>query len=110
MKNQFTQEEIDVMIAERLKEYEEEFIEDHTAKVEIKYGNIYVVFNVQDSFTEKSMIKIKTLLDLMKVKYSINIPILSESGHYYLTIINDDDKAKADFIQKFIDNGYILTC
>ena len=107
MKNKLTEEEIDILIAEQLKKYEKKFIEDHTAKVEMKYGNIYVVFNIQDSFTEKSMIKIKTLLDLMQIEYTVSNSIFSESGHFYL-IITDEDKAKADFIQKFIDNGYKL--
>lgn len=90
------------MLAERLKEYEAE----RTAWIEMKHGYTYVGYNVLDQITEYSMEYLRMLLQLMHVDFSIKYPF-GEDKKYYL-ILQGEDKARAEFIQKFFDNGYRL--
>lgn len=103
MAKTYTQEDIDKLIAERLKEYETE----RTAWIEMKHGYTYVGYNVLDQITEYSMEYLRMLLRLMNVDFSIKYPF-GEDKQYYL-ILKGEDKARAEFIQKFFDNGYRLS-
>lgn len=98
-----TQEEIDILLKEKLDEYAKK----HTAWIHLKYGNTYVGFNTYDTITEKPINCLKTLIELMGIKYSIKYPF-GEDKKYYL-IIDGEDKERAEFIKKFIDNGYKLS-
>lgn len=102
MAKTYTQEDIDKLLAERLKEYETE----RTAWIEMKHGYTYVGYNVLDQITEHSMEYLRMLLRLMNVDFSIKHPF-GEDKQYYL-ILKGEDKARAEFIQKFFDNGYRL--
>lgn len=98
-----TQEEIDRLVKEKTDEY----FKKHTAWIRLKYGNTYVGFDVCDIITEKLICRIRTLFELMGVKYSISYPFDIDKSYYF--IIDGEDKARAEFIQKFIDNGYKLS-
>ena len=43
----------------------------------------------------------------MGIEYSVKMPAREDEAYYL--IIEGEDKARADFIQKFIDNGYKLS-
>lgn len=98
-----TQEEIDKLLEEKIKEYEKQRI----AWVCMKHKNTYVGFDVCDHITGKAMGYIRKLMELMNVEYAISYPF-GDDRKYYI-IIEGEDKARADFIQKFIDNGYRLS-
>ena len=98
-----TTEQIDELVCEKIKEYEKQ----HLAWIDLKHGNTYIGFDVYDYVTEKSMSKLKQLLDFMCVKYAVYYPFMGD-GKSYL-ILEGEDKARADFIQKYIDNGYRLS-
>ena len=93
---------IDELVKQKIKEYDCR----HTFKVEMKYGNTYIFCEEYDYITQKADKKLRQLLKLMGVEYSIQCSYL-ENEHFSL-IISGEDKARADYIQKFIDNGYKL--
>lgn len=98
-----TQEEINKLVEERAKEYEKQ----HTAWVVLGYGNTYVGYDICDHITQNLMVYLRKLMELMHVEYSIKYPF-GDDREYYL-ILEGEDKARADFIQKFFDNGYKLS-
>lgn len=97
------QEQIDKKIAEYVKEYEKK----HTAWVVLKNGNTYIGCDVYDTVTEIIISNLRQLIKLMGIEYSIKYPF-ADDIEYYL-VIEGEDKARADFINKFIDNGYKLS-
>lgn len=98
--NNMTVEEI---MAECKKEYEE----SHTAKIKLEYGNTYVSFGEMDYVTTKNMQKINTLLDLMGIEYWVGYPF--KEGNSFYVMFKGEDPERADFIRRFIDNGYKLS-
>lgn len=97
----------EALITEKLTIKMKEYEEQHKPWVEVKHGNTYVGYNIQDYITEGGMTYIRKLLRLMHLDFYISYPI-NDDKKYYL-IIEGEDKARADYIQKFIDNGYRLT-
>ena len=95
------QAEIDRLVQEKRKEYEQ----FHLAKIEMKYGNTYISYGMRDYITENMAYHLQKLFDLMKVRFSTNIPIDNTEFYY---ILEGEDECRAQFIQKFIDNGYKL--
>ena len=92
--------DIDELVKEKMKQYQL----DHTFKVETKYGNTYVFCNVYDYITQRAEEKLRSLFYLMNVEYSIQAAILQD----FCFILKGEDKERADYIQKFISNGYVL--
>ena len=92
--------DIDALVKEKMKQYEL----DHTFKVETKYGNTYVFCKEYDYITQKSEEKLRSLFHLMNVEYYIQPAILQN----FSFILEGEDRERADFIQRFINNGYIL--
>ena len=97
-----SQEEFDKLFEEKMKEYEER----HKFKVETKYGNTYIFCEEYDYITQKLEIELSNLFHLMDIEYSIQ-PKIFDMEHFSF-IIDGDDNARAEYIQKFIDNGYRL--
>lgn len=108
-KAKMSQEEIDRLIKEKLEEHDRKFKEEHTPWISLKYGNTYVGYNVYDYMTEEAMIRLEKLLELMNVKYSIRVPFSCDEDKSFYLLIKGEDKARADFIQKFFDSGYKLS-
>ena len=94
-------------IYELLEEKRKEYIEQHTAWIHLKNGNTYIGYDMLDYITEKLMISLRKLIELMDLKYSIKYPFGNDKSYYI--IIEGEDKERAEFIQKFFDNGYKLT-
>lgn len=97
------QEEVDRTIAEYVKEYEKK----HTAWVVLKNGYTYVGCDVYDTVTGTIISCLKQLVKLMDVEYSVKYPFADDEE--YCLVIEGEDKARAEFIKKFIDNGYKLS-
>lgn len=97
------EEEVNKLLAEKMKEFEKQ----HTAWIQLKYGNTYVGYDVCDIVTERLMMRLKTLIDMMGIEYSMVFPY-GENEELYI-MFNGEDKERADFIQKFFDNGYRLS-
>lgn len=99
-----SQEEIDKRIEEAVKKSREEDEKEHTAWIVLKNGYTYIGYDVYDQITEKLMSSLRKLITLMGVSYSIRWPF----DEYYI-ILDGEDTARAEFIQKFFDNGYKLS-
>ena len=97
-----TQEDIDKLLAEKIQEYEKQ----HTAWIILRYGNTYVGYDICDQLTQRLMVRLRTLMELMEEEYSIKPPF-GEDKEYYI-ILKGEDEARAKFIQQFFDNGYKL--
>lgn len=94
---------IDELVKQKMKEYACR----HKFKVETKYGNTYIFCEEHDYIThDTDKKKLIQLLELMEVEYTVQCSYL-ENEHFSL-IISGEDKSRADYIQKFIDNGYKL--
>lgn len=94
----FEKEDFDEILARELAK----FSEQHKAKVTCAHGNTYISFGVSDYITENFMYSITKLLDLMQANYAFvyaENPMLS---------INGENQQMKNFIQKFINDGYIL--
>lgn len=98
----FTQEEVDKLLKEKM----DEFIKDRMAWIHIANGETYIGYNVLDATTYEAMNLLEQLLKLMGVGYATHFPF-QDDEEYYL-VIHGEDKDRADFIQKFIDNNYKL--
>ena len=98
-----SQEEINKLMEEKRKEY----IKQHTAWIYLKNGNTYIGYDVLDYMTKNLMFSLRKLIELMDVKYSIKYPFGDNKSCYI--IIEGEDEIRAEFIQKFFDNGYKLT-
>lgn len=98
--------DIQEAIDNRLAEYAREFEKKHTAWVVVKNGHTYVGFDVHDNITEPLMCLLRKLMELMDIKASIKYPWGDDEEYYF--IIEGEDKTKAEYINKFIDNGYKL--
>lgn len=96
-------EEFDRLLAEKMAEYEKK----HTAWIDLKHGCTYIGYDVQDHVTELLMDSLRKLMELMDIAYCVKHSF-GEDKSYYLTL-EGEDKARADFIQKFFDNGYRLS-
>ena len=95
------------MIDKKMAEYVADFKKKHTAWIILKYGCTYVGYDVYDQVTEYTMNDLRKLLQLMNVEFSIKYPF-GDDESYYL-ILEGEDKDRAEFIQKFFDNGYKLS-
>ena len=102
-KTRITQEEVDKMLEEKLREYER----DRTAWVVLKNGYTYVGYNVADYVTDRLMDSVIKLIELMGVEFSIKYPF-GEDKEFYVTI-EGEDEARAEFIHKFLNNNYKLS-
>lgn len=94
--------EIEAMLAEA----EEKWKEDHAPKISMKYGNTYISFRLFDHITQTAMSTIHLLLRLMRIKFSVSFPFSEDDS--YFTMFEGEDSARAEYIQRFVDNGYRL--
>lgn len=97
-------EEIERIVQEKLREHELSKI----PTVECKYGYIFISFNCFDGFigdTWKRSQKISTLLNLMSIRPSMCGLVFGEP--FWMSIKGENQKL-AEFIRKFISNGYVL--
>lgn len=97
-------EQIERTVQEKLREHELSKI----PTVECKYGYIFISFNCFDGFigdTWKRSQKISTLLDLMNIRISMCGLVFGEP--FWMSIKGENEKL-AEFIRKFIGNGYVL--
>lgn len=106
-KTALSQEELDRLMEETVKKYEEEYEKQHTAWITLKNGYTYIGYDVCDYITEKLMFSLKKLIELMGVSYS-TICSFNEDEEYYI-ILDGEDTTRAEFVQKFFDNGYKLS-
>lgn len=97
------QEEIDKIVEEKVKEYKKQ----HTAWILLKYGYTYIGYDVWDGKTVQLMNSLLKLIEFMDIEYAIKYP--SENDKSFYISIAGEDKARAEFFQKFFDNGYKLT-
>lgn len=97
------QERADKMLREKMAEYRK----DHTAQVEMKYGNTYISYGVYDYLIEQYLKELIKLFELMRIDYATNIPVGLEET--FFVSIRGEDADRTAFIQKFIDNGYKLS-
>lgn len=102
------QERNQALVEEKLKEAQEAFIRNHTAKVEIKYGNTYIEYFDNDTMVRSCLQRIALLLNLMGVnEYSHECYAISEKRAGIM--IPGEDENRAAFIRRFIENGYVLS-
>lgn len=98
-------------VNKRLEEARKQWKVDHTPVIKMNYGNTYISVNKYDYEPMYVMNKILTLLQLMNVEYSTSAIVVNfddnKENNYYV-IINGEDAERATFIQRFIDNGYVL--
>ena len=97
-----SQEEFERLFEYKMKEYEKR----HKFKVETKYGNTYIFCEEYDYITQSSERELRNLFHLMDVEYSIQYNIFDDG--FFSFIIDGDSKVRAEYIQRFIDNGYRL--
>lgn len=97
------QDQVAKMLHERVAEYRRE----HTANVEMKYGNTYISYSVYDYLIEQYLCELIKLFELMRIDYATKIPIGWDETCFIS--ISGEDADRAAFIQKFIDNGYVLS-
>lgn len=105
-KTKLTQEKINAEVERKLAEARAKWMEDHTPKISMKFGNTYIVFAEFDYITQTAMEGIHSLLNLMSVAYSTCYPFADDRT--FSTIINGEDTERTAFIQKYIDNNYRL--
>lgn len=97
-------EEINGLVKEQLQEYKKRYI----PWVECDNGNTYVGFDACDYKIERAMTRIASLFNLMGVSdYAVKCPIVEDEEYYY--ILTGEDKDRADFIKRFLENGYKLS-
>lgn len=94
---------INKLVEEKIKEYTKQ----HTAWILLKYGNTYIGYDVWDTETVRLMNSLKQLIEFMKIEYSTKYPLENDDAFYI--IMDGEDEARAEFFQKFFDNGYKLT-
>lgn len=94
-------EEIERMVQAKVREHELSRI----PTVECKYGEIIITFNVFDDDSWKKDRKIKDLLQLMDIKSSGS---LMSAGEPFYRFIKGENQKLAEFLRKFISNGYVL--
>ena len=106
MKNNWhvDKKEVDRLVQEKLKEWHQK----HIAKIELKYGNTYISYDVRDHITEQGVCILQKLFGLMGIECAVHMPICDSDERYYLCI-EGENQERAAFIQKFIDNGYKLS-
>lgn len=104
-KNRINEEELNRLFKERMKEYEAQFLKEHTTVIEMKYGKTFIKFFNMDDININISRKISKLLDLMNVEYAYGITGIENETFYSF---NEEDTERAAFIQTFIDNGYRL--
>lgn len=95
------------MFNKKWEEYVENFTNKHTPWIILKYGCTYVGYDIKDQITEDLMVDLRKLLELMGAKFSIKYPFGEDESYYF--ILEEEDKDRAEFIQKFFDNGYKLS-
>ena len=100
-----TTEEIDKLVKEKLKQYAEEFVQNHKALVITNNGNTYISFKTYDYIVQEAVGRLCKLLDLIGIEsYATYYPDYRKYG----IVIDGDDANRAAFIQKFIDDNYVL--
>lgn len=110
MKQKINQEEIDLIVQQKMKEYEKQFIEEHKANISMKHGNTYISFKKYDHVTEKLIKKLEVLFDLMQIEFTWSFFGKNfDQENDFVFYLEKEDKERAEFIQKFINNGYKLT-
>ena len=95
---------------ERLEQQRLDWLAKHKGWVHIVHGSTYVGFDIYDSETHFMLERIKNLVVFMGEQYVTFGPwagIDGDKDSHYI-VIPGDDKERADFIQKFIDNDYKL--
>lgn len=93
---------------DRIYEITTEYYENkYKALLVFENGCIHIKYNTYDTITNCMVDSLKKLIELMDIKeYYINYPF--DRTREYSIVIKGEDKAKAEFIRKFIDNGYKL--
>lgn len=99
--------EMQEMIDEKMAEYVADFKKKHTVWIILKYGCTYVGYDIYDQATEYMMNDLRKLLQLMSVEFSVKYPFGYDESYYL--VLEGEDKDRAEFIQKFCDNGYKLS-
>lgn len=110
MKKYMMDGKIQAEVNRRVEEARKQWKIDHTPVVTMEYGNTYISVEKYDYESAVVMDKIKTLLKLMNVEYSVSA-FTYEFGmkNKYCLSIEGEDAERAAFIQKFIDNGCVLS-
>ena len=97
-----TEEDVNKLLEERMLEYKLRY----TPYIILDHGYTYIGFNVRDTLTIPLMESLIKLIELMRIQYSIKYPF-GDDEKYYISIEGEDED-RANFIQKFIDDGYKL--
>lgn len=109
MQKRMTDIEIQAEVNRRVEEAQKQWKIDHTPVVTMKYGNTYISVEEYDHESAVVMDRIKTLLKLMNVEYSVSALMygFGMKNKRYISI-EGEDAERAAFIQKFMDNGCAL--
>lgn len=96
--------EIDANKIDRLAEkiIEARFIELYAAKISFKDGTTYISYSSYDCMIELMIKRLEMLFNLMGIEYGMSW----KNGVHF--VISGEDVARANYIRKFIDNGYKL--
>ena len=103
-----TQDEVEKRVEKILFLKRRQWVIDHTFKVFYKYGNTYITCNVYDDESVSTSSKIKTLLELMGIDFWIDGALFFPSNTPFSLAFHGENHAIGDFIQKFINNGYLI--
>lgn len=95
------EQELNRFVDEKMKQY----VNDRQFKVETKYGNTYVFCKEYDYMVEYLDQRLRKLFDIVDIKYAIQRKIGDTNFSF---ILIGEDQERAAFIQKFIDDGYVL--
>lgn len=110
MKKYMMDGKIQAEVNKRVKEARKQWKIDHTPIVTMNYGNTYISVAKYDDESAVVMDKIQMLLKLMNVEYGVShiMYAYGMKNEYYLSVAGADAE-RAAFIQKFIDNKYVLS-
>ena len=104
--NKISKEEVDKLFEQKMNEWNNL----HKAWIHTIHGSTYIGFDIYDIETYCMMERIKSLVLFIGEQYVTFGPCAGIDGDkdsYYI-IIPGEDKERADFIQRFIDNHYML--
>ena len=102
-KVEIDQEEYNEYLQLKMEKAVKQFGEEHKFKVYTFDGRTYITCKVHDYLTRECETYLIRLLQVMDIEYA-TLRTLGENG----LSIEGDNLERAVFIQKFIDDGYIL--
>lgn len=93
----------DVNVEQLCEEICQKFEDEHTAKISLKWKHTFISYQCNDYIVSLMTKRLEDLLRLMQVDFA------RDRTNGFQIIIDGEDVARAKYIQKFIDNGYVLS-